>query len=209
MPSSVGQETTVRAKSPSLLVAVLVTSAIALLDAWTGDRAVLLGLLIAGPLLAAAGLDGPRTAMVGLYALGLAVLLGIPDGIVGTTVHLPGCLVVARAAALRACLAYRRIQHERLLLRVTRIAEVAQRTILRPVPPRMGRVALAVRYLSATEDALVGGDFYEVAVTRHGLRVLVGDVKGKGLEAVQLAALVLTGFRAAATRPSLVELAAE
>jgi serine phosphatase RsbU (regulator of sigma subunit) len=73
----------------------------------------------------------------------------------------------------------------------------------------MGRVALAVRYLSATEDALVGGDFYEVAVTRHGLRVLVGDVKGKGLEAVQLAALVLAGFRAAAAHPSLVELAAE
>jgi hypothetical protein len=40
----------VQAKSRSMLVAVLVTSAIALLDAWTGDRPVLLGLLIAGPL---------------------------------------------------------------------------------------------------------------------------------------------------------------
>jgi sigma-B regulation protein RsbU (phosphoserine phosphatase) len=56
-----------------------------------------------------------------------------------------------------------------------------------------------VRSLSATEDALVGGDFYEVVVTRHGLRVLVGDLKGKGLEAVQLAALVLAGFRAVLT----------
>jgi serine phosphatase RsbU (regulator of sigma subunit) len=199
----------VQAKSRSMLVAVLVTSAIALLDAWASDHAVLLGLLIAGPLLAAASLDAQRTAIIGLYALGLAVLLGIPDGIVGTTEHLLGCLVVATGAALGAWLAHRRIQQERLLLRVTRIAEVAQQTILRPVPPRMGRVALAVRYLSATEDALVGGDFYEVAVTRHGLRVLVGDVKGKGLEAVQLAALVLASFRAAATHPSLVELAAE
>jgi phosphoserine phosphatase RsbU/P len=199
----------VHAKSPSLLVAVLVTSAIALLDVGTGDRAILLGLLIAGPLLAAAGLDTPRTAMVGLYALGLAVLLGIPDATFGTTDHLLGCLTVATGGALGTWLAHRRTQQERTLLRVSRIAEVAQRTILRPVPPRMGRVALAVRYLSATEDALVGGDFYEVAVTRHGLRVLVGDVKGKGLEAVQLAALVLASFRAAATQPSLVELAAE
>jgi phosphoserine phosphatase RsbU/P len=199
----------VHAKSPSLLVAVLVTSAIALLDAWAGDRTILLGLLIAGPLLAAASLDAPRTAMVGLYALGLAVLLGIPDGIVGTIDHLLGCLVVATGGGLGAFLAHRRTQQERTLLRVSRIAEVAQRTILRPVPPRMGRVTLAVRYLSATEDALVGGDFYEVAVTRHGLRVLVGDVKGKGLEAVQLAALVLAGFRAAAGHRSLVELAAE
>lgn len=202
-------ETAVHAKSPSLLVAVLVTSAIALLDAWTGDRAILLGLLIAGPLLAAASLDAPRTAMVGLYALGLAVLLGIPDGIVGTIDHLLGCLVVATGGGLGAFLAHRRTQQERTLLRVSRIAEVAQRTILRPVPPRMGRVTLAVRYLSATEDALVGGDLYEVAVTRHGLRVLVGDVKGKGLEAVQLAAQVLASFRAAAGHPSLVELAAE
>ncbi len=198
-----------QAKSRSMLVAALVTSAIALLDAGTGDRAILLGLLIAGPLLAAASLDAQRTATVGLYALGLAVLLGIPDGIVGTIDHLLGCLVVATGAALGALLAHRRTQQQRVLLRVSRIAEVAQRTILRPIPPRKGRVTLAVRYLSATEDALVGGDFYEVAVTRHGLRVLVGDVKGKGLEAVQLAALVLAGFRAAAAHPGLVELAAE
>jgi serine phosphatase RsbU (regulator of sigma subunit) len=192
-----------------MLVAVLVTSAIALLDAGTGDRAILLGLLIVGPLLAAASLDAQRTAIVGLYALGLAVLLGMPAGSFGTTDHLLGCLVVATGGALGAVLAHRRTQQEQLLLRVTRIAEVAQQTILRPIPPRMGRVALAVRYLSASEDALVGGDFYEVAVTRHGLRVLVGDVKGKGLEAVQLAALVLASFRAAAAHPSLGELAAE
>jgi serine phosphatase RsbU (regulator of sigma subunit) len=206
---AVYQETAVQAKSRSMLVAVLVTSAIALLDAWTGSRAILLGLLITGPLLAAASLDAQRTAMVGLYALGLAVLLGIPDGIFATTDHLLRCLAVATGGALGAFIAHRRAEQEQTLVRITRIAEVAQRTILRPIPPRMGRVALAVRYLSATEEALVGGDFYEVAVTRHGLRVLVGDVKGKGLEAVQLAAQVLSSFRAAAAHPSLVELAAE
>jgi serine phosphatase RsbU (regulator of sigma subunit) len=209
MPSSGSRETAVQAKTRSVLVAVLVTSAIALLDAGTGGRAVLLGLLIAGPLLAAASLNAQRTALIGLYALGLAVLLGIPDGIFGTTDHLLGCLVVATGGGLGALLAHRRTQQQQLLLRVTRIAEVTQQTILRPIPPRMGRVALAVRYLSATQDALVGGDFYDLAVTRYGLRVLVGDVKGKGLEAVQLAALVLATFRAAAAHHSLVELAAE
>jgi phosphoserine phosphatase RsbU/P len=199
----------VRAKSRSLLVAVLVTSAIALADTWTGDRAILLGLLIVGPLLAATSLDVQRTAIVGLYALGLAVLLGIPDGIFATTDHLLRCVGVATGAGLGVVIAYRRAERDRALVRITRIAEVAQRTILRPIPPRMGRVALAVRYLSASEDALIGGDFYDVAVTRHGLRVLVGDVKGKGLEAVQLAALVLNSFRTSATHPSLVELAAE
>jgi phosphoserine phosphatase RsbU/P len=199
----------VQAKTRSMLVAVLVTSAIALADAWTGARAILLGLLIVGPLLAAASLDTQRTAIVGLYALGLAVLVGLPDGIFATSDHLLRLLGVAAGAGLGAVIAHRRAERERALVRITRIAEVAQRTILRPIPPRMGRVALAVRYLSASQDALVGGDFYDVAVTRHGLRVLVGDVKGKGLEAVQLAALVLASFRTAATHPSLVELAAE
>ena len=39
--------------------------------------------------------------------------------------------------------------------------------------------------------------------------MLVGDVKGKGLEAVALAAQVLTSFRAAAPYPSLVQLTVE
>jgi hypothetical protein len=135
LPLGAVQETVVQAKSRSLLVAVLVTSAIALLGAWTGDRASLLGLLIVGPLLAAASLDAQRTAIIGLYALGLALLLGIPDGIFGTTDHLLGCLVVATGGGLGALLAHRRTQRERALLRITRIAEVAQRTILRPSHP--------------------------------------------------------------------------
>jgi sigma-B regulation protein RsbU (phosphoserine phosphatase) len=95
--------------------------------------------LIAGPLLAAASLDAPRTAVVGAYALGLAVLLGIPDGIFATADHLLRLLGVAAGAALGTFIAHRRAEQERALVRVTRIAEVAQRTILRPVPPRLGR----------------------------------------------------------------------
>jgi hypothetical protein len=53
---------------------------------------------------------------------------------------------------------------------------------------------------------LSAATFKDVAVTRDGLRGAVGDVKGKGLEAVQLAALVLNSFRAAAAHPKLVEL---
>jgi hypothetical protein len=58
----------VQAKSRSLLVAVLVTSAIALLAVWTGSRAILLGLLIAGPLLGPADTAIARSPPVGLAA---------------------------------------------------------------------------------------------------------------------------------------------
>jgi len=47
-------------------------------------------------------------------------------------------------------------------------------------------------------------------LTPHGLRVLVGDVKGKGLEAVRVAAAVLGSFRESAfVSVSLRDLAAE
>jgi sigma-B regulation protein RsbU (phosphoserine phosphatase) len=194
----------------SLLVAALATSAVALLDVLAGEAMILIGLLIVGPLLAAINLDGWRTSAVAVYALALAILLGLPDGIFGTTDHLVHCLVVATGGVFCVVIAERRSERELTLLRVTRVAEVAQRAILRPVPARVGRVAFAVRYLSAAEEAVVGGDFYDVAVTPRGVRLLVGDVKGKGLEAVQLAANVLGSFRQAAfTSPDLVALAAE
>jgi phosphoserine phosphatase RsbU/P len=194
----------------SLLVAALATSAVALLDMLAGEAAILIGLLIVGPLLAASNLDGWRTSAVAVYALALAILLGLPDDIFGTTDHLVHCLVVATGGVFCVVIAERRSEREQTLLRVTRVAEVAQRAILRPVPARVGRVAFAVRYLSAAEEAVVGGDFYDVAVTPRGVRLMVGDVKGKGLEAVQLAANVLGSFRQAAfTSPDLVDLAAE
>jgi serine phosphatase RsbU (regulator of sigma subunit) len=140
----------------------------------------------------------------------LAVLLGIPDGMFGTVDHVIRSMVVATGGVFCTFIAGRRSQRERALLRITRVAEVAQRAILRPVPARAGRVTLAVRYLSAAEEAVVGGDFYDVAVTPYGVRLIVGDVKGKGLEAVQLAALVLGSFRQAAyINEGLPALAAE
>ena len=53
------------------------------------------------------------------------------------------------------------------------------------------------------------GDFYEALETPHGVRLLVGDVRGKGLDAVRLAGVVLGSFRdAAQDRPDLAEVAA-
>jgi serine phosphatase RsbU (regulator of sigma subunit) len=91
-----------------------------------------------------------------------------------------------------------RQKRERLLADVRSVAEVAQQVLLRPVPRRVGPVHVAVSYTSATAEARIGGDLYEVASTRSGVRVIVGDVQGKGLEAVETAAAVLGAFREAA-----------
>ena len=73
-----------RAKTRWMLAAVGVTTTVALTDALLRERLVLIGLLIAGPMLAAIRLDGPRTGLVAAYALGLAVVLGPVDQIWGT-----------------------------------------------------------------------------------------------------------------------------
>ena len=56
----------------------------------------------------------------------------------------------------------------------------------------------------------MGGDLYEVAETPDGVRMIVGDVRGKGLDAVQMAATVLAAFRRAAVmEPSLTAVATD
>jgi serine phosphatase RsbU (regulator of sigma subunit) len=84
------------------------------------------------------------------------------------------------------------------LAAITRIAEAAQHAILAPVPARVGAVSLAGAYVSAAREALVGGDLYEVIVRPSSVRLLIGDVRGKGLAAVRLTTVVLGYFRALA-----------
>jgi serine phosphatase RsbU (regulator of sigma subunit) len=72
---------------------------------------------------------------------------------------------------------------------------VAQAAILHPVPAQVGGLVLASRYVSATTDALVGGDLYDVVAVGRGVRIIVGDARGKGLAALRTSAEVLSAFR--------------
>ncbi|MFF8954771.1 PP2C family protein-serine/threonine phosphatase [Streptomyces sp. NPDC014894] len=80
----------------------------------------------------------------------------------------------------------------RELRRVRAVADAAQRALLRPLPPRLGGLSLAASPLS------VGGDLYAAVATPHGVRVLIGDVRGHGLPALATVATVLGSFREAA-----------
>ncbi|MCX3062489.1 serine/threonine-protein phosphatase [Streptomyces sp. GXMU-J5] len=93
-----------------------------------------------------------------------------------------------------------RVRH--VLLRELRqaraVAGAAQSVLLRPLPPRIDGLALAAGQLSADRGASVGGDLYDVVATDHGVRVVMGDVRGHGLAALATAAAVLGSFREAA-----------
>ncbi|MFE2330076.1 PP2C family protein-serine/threonine phosphatase [Streptomyces sp. NPDC059385] len=88
-----------------------------------------------------------------------------------------------------------RTRRENELNQVRRIAEAAQEVLLRPVPDRLGPVRAASMYLAAETGAQIGGDLYDAVQTRYGVRMIVGDVRGKGLPAVRAAAVVLGAFR--------------
>ncbi|WP_244184076.1 PP2C family protein-serine/threonine phosphatase [Streptomyces cellostaticus] len=109
---------------------------------------------------------------------------------------------------LGTILAAHRTRRERTLADVRFVAEIAQRVLLRPVPHRIGNLLLESLYLSAAAEARIGGDLYEAVPTAYGVRLLIGDVRGKGLLAVETAAAMLGAFREAAhDEPDLPALA--
>jgi phosphoserine phosphatase RsbU/P len=180
------------------------------LDMVGGGRAELLGLLVGPPIVAASFVGPKRTVGVGVVALGAAVGYGRAVGVdlLAGSQGVPAVAIVA-ATVLSGLVARVRVEREWRLRAVTRVAEVAQRALLGGVPPALGSLRLAVLYASASAEASIGGDFYEALETPHGVRLLVGDVRGKGLDAVRLAGVVLGSFRdAAQDRADLAQVAA-
>ncbi|MEU6326436.1 PP2C family protein-serine/threonine phosphatase [Streptomyces sp. NPDC047049] len=91
------------------------------------------------------------------------------------------------------------------LASVRDISEAAQRAVLPMPPERLAGLGVAARYVGARADARIGGDLYAVQDTPHGVRLIVGDVRGKGLEAVEAAVIVIGAFREAAEQETTLE----
>lgn len=175
-----------------LLVGIVVASVAMLMF---GREHPAVTLLVLFPLIASGLLDPARVAVVSAAMLAGAVVVLVDLEAFGNPERLSRVFILGAVGVVSTWMARVRVARENRLRQVTRVAETAQRAIIRAVPTALGRVALAARYLSAADDALVGGDLYEVSASPYGLRVIVGDVRGKGLAAVNLAAVVLGAFR--------------
>lgn len=93
-----------------------------------------------------------------------------------------------------------RERRAKVMAQVRYVAEAAQRVVLPPLPEEIGPLRVASLYLAAEAEAQIGGDLYAAARTTSGTRLIVGDVQGKGMTAVNDAALLLGAFRIAAHR---------
>jgi serine phosphatase RsbU (regulator of sigma subunit) len=81
------------------------------------------------------------------------------------------------------------------------IAETLQRNLLPDHLPDIPGVAVAARYVPATADLHVGGDWYDVIQLRGALvGLVIGDVAGHGLQAAAAMAQLRMAVRAYAVR---------
>ncbi|MEV5278099.1 PP2C family protein-serine/threonine phosphatase [Streptomyces sp. NPDC051994] len=158
----------------------------------------LLPLVSLGP--AFAGLVGGwrRTVAIGVLSLAAGVGLGIYSDLFEERRGFATLAAVLGVTAAAVAGSVMRRRREAELAGMRSIAEVAQRVLLRPVPRSAGHLRAAVSYTSAVAEARIGGDLYEVVSAPEGVRVIIGDVQGKGLESVETAAVVLGAFREAA-----------
>jgi PAS domain S-box-containing protein len=98
---------------PAFAFGLLALAVVAATDIALGSRAMLVGLLTAGPLIAAIGATRIQTLIVSIIALAIAIPLGLASDSFLSSVHVIGIAVVAISGALAVIIARLRARLER------------------------------------------------------------------------------------------------
>ncbi|MFF1647969.1 PP2C family protein-serine/threonine phosphatase [Streptomyces sp. NPDC058240] len=152
--------------------------------------------LVAAPAVAAS-FTGPRmTAFVGAVAVLAQSLVAVDRTSLSDLNHIYQIVALVLISVFVTFFAHLRVRNEQAVAQLRSVAEAAQRVVLRPLPGRSGPLRIASVYLAAEAEAQIGGDLYAAARTMGGTRLIIGDVRGKGLAAIGEAASVLGAFHA-------------
>lgn len=183
------------------LAVALVMIAVILLAGFLLPTSQHLGSLLVAVPATTAALAGPRmTAVAAVLSCGAALALDSHDGLLDSSifaVHLVAILLVSGFVIAFRSLRERNVRE---LSEVRAVSETIQRVLLRPLPPDIGSLRVRCVYHASHPHALIGGDLYAAARTTDAVRLVIGDVKGKGLPAVEDSAALLGAFRGAAHR---------
>ncbi|MCF3961925.1 PP2C family protein-serine/threonine phosphatase [Streptomyces fuscigenes] len=193
-----------------LLIAPLVLIVLVpVADIWLPPDVHIAPLLTVAPTFTAA-FAGPRlTAAVGALAVAAQVVAGLERHSLDSeqVVLEVSALVLVSVLLVLFCLL--RERHRAQLRRARFISDTAQSAVLRPLPTDVGPLRIATEYQPAESDTRLGGDLFALARTGDSTRLLIGDVRGKGLDSISDTTIMLGAFRAAAHRQaSLSELVA-
>ncbi|MFI2644444.1 PP2C family protein-serine/threonine phosphatase [Streptomyces sp. NPDC018610] len=192
-----------------LLIPVVLIAVITVVDQLVPEDIHLGPLLVIAPAVTASFTGAWLTGLIGSLAVAAQAYIGWHFGVLTTRNVLVQILALALLSCLCVFFCRVRERRERQLAQVRSVAEAAQHGLLWPLPQRMAAVQIACLYLAAEDEAQIGGDLYAATRIAGGVRIMIGDVRGKGLSAIGEAALLLGAFREAAHRhATLPDLAA-
>jgi phosphoserine phosphatase RsbU/P len=191
------------------IFAVVWFCAVVVVDLVIPGSVIVIGLVTLSTLLVSAVSSLGRTIAFGVAAVVVTALSPLWDTLTTSAaiVRVVNTFLVGVVAVVIALL---RLRRERHLTSVVAAAEAAQLAVLPTLPRQTGHVNVAARYHSAADEAMLGGDVFDMYWDEDGTVIaLVGDVCGKGLASVQEGARLIRAFRQyASTSPSLDRLAA-
>ncbi|NDZ77660.1 serine/threonine-protein phosphatase [Streptomyces sp. SID10853] len=178
-----------------IVVPLALIAAVTVLDITAPPDIHLGPFLVAAPALTAS-FAGPRTtAIVGAVAVLAQSLVGFVRTSINDLNHTYQIAALFLISVIVTFFAHVRVRHAREMSHLRWVAQAVQRVVMPALPERTGTLRIASRYLAAEAEAQLGGDLYALARTSGGTRVIIGDVRGKGLEAMGEAAQVLGAFR--------------
>ncbi|MBZ6171185.1 serine/threonine-protein phosphatase [Streptomyces olivaceus] len=189
---------------PVLLIAVAI-----LYDVLTPRYFTAGPLYAAAPLIAAPIYSRRGTALTGVAVGAAVVALQIGKGVIHYVDSLTELITIATVAVLAVLVNGLVRRTGERLVSVREIAEAAQRAVLPEPAERIAGFEIAACYEAAQADAFIGGDLYAVQDSARGVRVIVGDVRGKGMGAVAAVAVVIGAFREAAEQEATLEAVAQ
>ncbi|MEU3226105.1 PP2C family protein-serine/threonine phosphatase [Streptomyces sp. NPDC006976] len=171
-------------------------------DFFTPPAFTAVPIFAAAPLLAAPFFGLGATIRIGAAAMVAMVGVRLYRGALPGAVPFIELLIVF----VQACVINRVVQRSNERLASARvIAETAMRAVLPTPAERIGGLHVAARYEAAQADEFVGGDLFSATDTPYGVRLVLGDVRGKGLDAVAAVAVVIGAFREAAEQEKSLE----
>ncbi|WP_432109657.1 PP2C family protein-serine/threonine phosphatase [Streptomyces sp. AA1529] len=152
----------------------------------------------AAPLAAAAFLTVRGTVLTGMFSSGATILFSAFHDSGNVLEAEARSITIVTVSVLAVGVNYVLIRSGSRLASARSIAEAVQYAVLPTPPSRVGALRVATRYRAAQAEARIGGDFYAAEETPYGVRLLLGDVRGKGLDAVAAVVLLVGAFREAA-----------
>ncbi|WP_328731959.1 serine/threonine-protein phosphatase [Streptomyces caniferus] len=183
-----------------IAIPLALISAVTVIDSSIPTTVHLGPFLVAAPAITASFAGPTLTGAIGALAVAAQALIGQLHGGLTTANHLAQIAALFVISVLVTIFCYVRNRRERKLEEVRAVAAMAQRVLVRPLPRRMGPLQIASTYIAAEAEAQIGGDLYAALPSSGATRLIIGDVRGKGLPAVDEAASLLGAFRGAAYR---------